>query len=161
MWQVRVKPRKQRRELNQICLHRRLLTGVSPRIELVLTTSTQNSADCRGHDLLDRPQQLPHLKIRVVKDNVNRVIVQSSNVVLHGDKHDIQSRFLLRGITVNENLEHFLKISDQENRRCRNLATHSKEFFTRRESDSVNIAIEENNSTMLRHLFKADLHLVP
>ena len=36
-----------------------------------------------------------------------------------------------------------LNISDQENHRCRNLAFHSKEFLTRRESDSVNIFIEK------------------
>ena len=60
-----------------------------------------------------------------------------------------------------------LNISDQENHRRRILATCSEEFSTRRESDSVNIAIGENQLTLVevslvqRHLPKPDLHLVP
>ena len=60
---------------------------------------------------VDRPQQLPHLKDPCCQGPRHGAIVQGSNVVLHGDSHDIhiklleQCRFLLRGITVNENLE--------------------------------------------------------
>mmetsp|Transcript_38024 Transcript_38024/g.101302 ORF Transcript_38024/g.101302 Transcript_38024/m.101302 type:complete len:227 (+) Transcript_38024:155-835(+) len=58
----------------------------------------------------------------------------------------------------------FLEILDQEDRRCLVLASHSEEFSTRRESDSVHNVIKENQprpialSLVDRHPPNHDLH---
>ena len=68
-------------------------------------------ADCRGHDLLDRPEQLPHLKIRVAKDNGNRVIVHSRmsfrmvTTMTYTFLHNVA---FCCAVSVKENLEPFI-----------------------------------------------------
>ena len=100
---------------------------------------------------LDQENHRRHILATFSEEFSTRRESDSVNIAIEETKVLETCRFLLRGIVENEKLELCLR-SQNKKCRCRNLAFHSKEFHTRRESDSANIFLENNSSTKLRHL---------
>ena len=97
---------------------------------------------------------------------MSRVIVQGSNVVLHGDSHDIHIKFLEQcrfRCAVSQLMRTWNPLREFQTKKPVGVATWllTARSFSHREKATARKSQEENNSTTLRHLFKAAFHLVP